>query len=253
METEMNALTKLLRELEQRPDRFTHSERKRILDDAIHALSRLGLHEDPAAWLTSGKYEDLADPPTIPAAQVNSDWNATSGPEEILNKPSQLAALPTLTIEFGHSAQANGGRGVDMGSWYQLDFRIGTSGSGGFQYTVNEDGTITLGQGGVYLVSAGLTVGAQNDTYGVPLLMTVATGMNYAWPGLYQYAVQAKPNQFAMAGQAQLSGEPGYIPMCGVARLWGTSSPLWLGFSKIAGVNGNILSLKGFLTYVKVG
>ena len=35
----------------------------------------------------SGDYDDLLDKPTIPAAQVNSDWNSTSGVSEILNKP----------------------------------------------------------------------------------------------------------------------------------------------------------------------
>lgn len=36
---------------------------------------------------TSGSYNDLSDKPTIPAAQVQSDWNATSGMGAILNKP----------------------------------------------------------------------------------------------------------------------------------------------------------------------
>ena len=39
-------------------------------------------------------YNDLTNKPTIPAAQVNSDWNSTSGVSEILNKPS-LAAVAT--------------------------------------------------------------------------------------------------------------------------------------------------------------
>ena len=38
--------------------------------------------------LFSESYNDLTDKPTIPAAQVNSDWNASSGVEEILNKPT---------------------------------------------------------------------------------------------------------------------------------------------------------------------
>ena len=37
---------------------------------------------------TSGSYNDLTDKPTIPAAQVNSDWNASSGIAQILNKPT---------------------------------------------------------------------------------------------------------------------------------------------------------------------
>ena len=39
-------------------------------------------------------YNDLTNKPTIPAAQVNSDWNSTSGVSEILNKPN-LAAVAT--------------------------------------------------------------------------------------------------------------------------------------------------------------
>jgi hypothetical protein len=36
----------------------------------------------------SNNYNDLDNLPTIPAAQVNSDWNAVSGVAEILNKPT---------------------------------------------------------------------------------------------------------------------------------------------------------------------
>lgn len=47
-----------------------------------------------ATVATSGSYGDLSNKPTIPAAQVNSDWNATSGVARILNKPS-LATVAT--------------------------------------------------------------------------------------------------------------------------------------------------------------
>lgn len=45
-----------------------------------------------AAVATSGSYSDLSGKPTIPAAQVNSDWNAVSGVAQILNKPTIPAA-----------------------------------------------------------------------------------------------------------------------------------------------------------------
>jgi hypothetical protein len=45
----------------------------------------------------SGAYADLSGKPTIPAAQVNSDWNASSGIERILNKPS-LASVATSGV-----------------------------------------------------------------------------------------------------------------------------------------------------------
>ena len=58
--------------------------------------SQLGLvsSTDLATVATSGNYNDLINKPTIPAAQVNSDWNASSGVAEILNKPT-LAAVAT--------------------------------------------------------------------------------------------------------------------------------------------------------------
>ena len=47
-----------------------------------------------AAVATSGNYNDLQNKPTIPAPQVNSDWNASSGIAQILNKPN-LAPVAT--------------------------------------------------------------------------------------------------------------------------------------------------------------
>lgn len=45
---------------------------------------------------TSGSYNDLSNKPTIPATQVNSDWNANSGLAQILNKPS-IKRIETYT------------------------------------------------------------------------------------------------------------------------------------------------------------
>jgi hypothetical protein len=39
----------------------------------------------------TGSYNDLINTPTIPTAQVNSDWNSNSGKSQILNKPTSLA------------------------------------------------------------------------------------------------------------------------------------------------------------------
>ena len=47
-----------------------------------------------ATVATTGSYDDLVDKPTIPSAQVNADWDATSGVSEILNKPN-LATVAT--------------------------------------------------------------------------------------------------------------------------------------------------------------
>lgn len=50
---------------------------------------------DLATVATTGDYDDLTNKPTIPAAQVNSDWNASSGVAQILNKPT----LGTMAAE----------------------------------------------------------------------------------------------------------------------------------------------------------
>lgn len=53
-----------------------------------------------AAVATSGSYTDLSNKPTIPAAQINSDWNASSGVSQILNKPTiPTVNNATLTIQ----------------------------------------------------------------------------------------------------------------------------------------------------------
>ena len=57
----------------------------------------------------SNDYDDLDNKPTIPAAQVNSDWNATSGVAEILNKPT----IPSLT---GYVPYTGATTDVDLGT-----------------------------------------------------------------------------------------------------------------------------------------
>ena len=54
--------------------------------------------------LFSGDYNDLTNKPTIPAAQVNSDWNAVSGVAEILNKPTIPDELNDMSdVDVSHN------------------------------------------------------------------------------------------------------------------------------------------------------
>lgn len=48
-----------------------------------------------ATVATTGDYSDLVNKPTIPAAQVNSDWNSNSGVSQILNKPNLSTVATT--------------------------------------------------------------------------------------------------------------------------------------------------------------
>ena len=54
---------------------------------------------------TSGNYDDLINKPTIPDAQVNSDWNASSGISQILNKPEMTTQ--TLTFVDTNNVETN--------------------------------------------------------------------------------------------------------------------------------------------------
>jgi hypothetical protein len=58
------------------------------------ALSLKANTADLALVATTGDYDDLTNKPSIPAAQVNSDWSAVSGVAEILNKPTIPTSLP---------------------------------------------------------------------------------------------------------------------------------------------------------------
>ena len=56
------------------------------------------LVEQPSNWNATSGNNQILNKPTIPAAQVNSDWNAVSGVAEILNKPT-IPVLPATIVE----------------------------------------------------------------------------------------------------------------------------------------------------------
>lgn len=65
-----------------------------------------------ATVATTGAYSDLSGTPSIPAAQVNSDWNAVSGVAQILNKPT-IPTVPendntTISLNASDELQAIG-------------------------------------------------------------------------------------------------------------------------------------------------
>lgn len=73
----------------------------------IPAANITGLAGAFSAVATSGSYDDLSNKPTIPAAQVNADWNAGSGVAQILNKPT-LGSLATKSVVDLSSAEVTG-------------------------------------------------------------------------------------------------------------------------------------------------
>lgn len=64
----------------------------------------------------SGNYNDLSNKPTIPAAQVNSDWNAVSGKAQILNKPTIPTKISDLTNDSGFTNNVGTVTSVKVGT-----------------------------------------------------------------------------------------------------------------------------------------
>jgi hypothetical protein len=82
-----------------------------ILEDIESLQEDKANTADLGATAFSNDYEDLDNLPTIPAAQVNSDWNATSGVAEILNKPTipSIAGLVPDTRTISTTSPISGG------------------------------------------------------------------------------------------------------------------------------------------------
>jgi hypothetical protein len=108
---------------------------------------------DLATVATTGSYDDLSDKPTIPAAQVNADWNAASGVAQILNKPtlatvattgafSDLSGKPTVDQTYdGTSANAQSGVAVAQAIAGVNAVPASTSADSAKVLTVNSIGT----------------------------------------------------------------------------------------------------------------
>jgi hypothetical protein len=90
-----------------------------------------------------------------------------------------------------------------------------------------------------------------SDLYQLPAQITLAMGTGYAWPGVYQQAVQAFPSP---ALGSQNVSSLGSISLAGTTPGFGTDNPIWLGFSKVAGSQyGKTLGLQGTIAITKVG
>lgn len=76
------------------PDVLAHDELSGIKGNGTWHLSLAERDKlnGLATVASTGDYNDLINQPAIGAAQVNADWNATSGVAEILNKPTIPAA-----------------------------------------------------------------------------------------------------------------------------------------------------------------
>ena len=134
------------------------------------SLAGYVLSSSLAAVATSGSYNDLSNKPTIPAAQVQSDWNAVSGMGVILNKPTNLSEFtndletPSVTVSAtGDVSQAlNPNTFYRFGAVDSLDLTL-VAGTGLVVYFGRFSTSANWGGTGL-TVPSGVTEGANNPT-----------------------------------------------------------------------------------------
>lgn len=132
-----------------------------------------------ATVATSGSYNDLSNKPTIPAEQVNADWNATSGKAQILNKPTIPSAVTESTVSgwgftknTGTYSKPSGGiPKSDLASAVQTS--LGKADTALQSYTEQYKGTITgVSANGTSVATSGVAniPAASTSKYGVTKL-----------------------------------------------------------------------------------
>lgn len=127
-----------------------------------------------ATVATSGSYNDLSNKPTIPAAQVNSDWNANSGVAQILNKPT-LAVVATSGDYNDLSNKPT------IPSVYNPTITITQGGVSKGSFTLNQStgDTIALDAGGSTIPSTSGQAGKFLTNDGTDLSWGTATVVNF--------------------------------------------------------------------------
>ena len=145
----------------------------------------------------SGDYDDLINKPTIPAAQVNSDWNAVSGVAQILNKPTlatvatsgsynDLSNKPTIPTVNNATLTITQG-GVSKGTFTanaSSDVTIALDSGGGSDRNIGEivASTIPLSDAGLHLLDGALINGSGSYAD----FVTYISGLVSAYPDLFE-------------------------------------------------------------------
>ena len=148
-------------------------------------------------------YSVLSGAPTIPAAQVQSNWTAASGMGVILNKPTlfsgsytDLTNKPTIPTSF--SSLANGANTVSLGSGGALTIPGAIRSEGNINIDINladstlrrwqfgEDGNLTLPTGSSIADTVGnAVIGSNSGTVSITNLevmnFTQLAPSNYLW------------------------------------------------------------------------
>ncbi len=186
----------------------------------------------------SGNYYDLLNTPTIPAAQVNSDWNSSGGMSQILNKPvlfdgtwSSLTGKPSLsTVATSGNYNDLSNKPTIPASQVNSDWNSSSGLSQILNKPVLFDGT-WVSLNGKPSFSTVATSGSYNDLLDKPILFNGTwaslTGKPALWDSTWN-TIRNKPNFATVATSGSyndLSNKP-TIPSAQVNSDWNSSSGL---------------------------
>ena len=188
------------------------------------ALNGYAQTADLATVATSGSYNDLSDKPTIPAVQVNADWNATSGLAQILNKPT----IPTV---------GNGTVTINQGGVQKGTFTLNQSG----------DATINLDAGGGSSYTPGTGIDITNDTISVDsTILTTNTAQTITEDKTFSADIHLDGGDIILDSTTSniLGKTTGNVYRNIIARSVGSSE-------MVIGNQGDVLKLAGSLPHLK--
>ena len=163
------------------------------------------LVQQPSDWNATTGNNQILNKPTIPAAQVNSDWNAVSGVAEILNKPTIPVNLDDLA-DVNAPTPTNGQ--VLTYNNITSDWEAATP-SGGGSGTVTSVGTTGLISGGPITTSGTITtsmntaklVGRYSAGTGIMEEITVGSGLTLTGAGVLNNTATPTPTGYYGAFQ----------------------------------------------------
>ncbi|SDR52961.1 hypothetical protein SAMN05445850_5581 [Paraburkholderia tuberum] len=147
-----------------------------------------------AAVAHSGSYNDLLDRPTIPAAQVNADWNAPGGVAQILNKPDMSQYATNARVDGDVINLQNNINGVHADLQNQVN---GKQPAG--NYLTYDVGFATVGSFCVGSNSAASSLGST-----VSGLIAYGAAGNTALPGTWRTLALTNPYEAFGSNSIQL-------------------------------------------------
>lgn len=212
--------------------------------DSLALSGKLNINDTTSKWLGLGyipTWASISGKPTIPAAQVNSDWGAVAGVAQILNKPT----IPTNTNQLTNGAgfitgitgsmvnTAIGGTALKVTDTISLSNRINAS----FQQptitnsvarTLNSNFTVSTTKNSfvTYSVTCSATNPLLAGSSTATAFLEYSTNAGSSWITVSQ---QSATSSVALAvavaiTQAQTAPISGWIPANALVRLRSTTT-----------------------------